>query len=405
MMDEQLFVVTPTFAPEKIGTPHYVTDLVRALVDAGVDVTVVTNQPYYPAFERFEGYGRSARRQALAGATVYRLPTIVPRRGALAWRALSELNFVLQVAILRLRGHVRRQEKVVAVSPGVPFAVVAARLLCRPNGRVVAVVHDIQTGLISNRYVRWAAGHVERWALERAHHLTALSDGMRAALLSLGVRRPIDVDPLWATVTAREDVSVEPGLILYSGNLGRKQGVHHLLDLASRLETIAPTADLVIRGEGSERRSLEAASARQKHRNVRFDDLVEEHELARSLASAAVHVIPQLPDGATASMPSKVLNILAVGRPVVAYASPQSGLADLADRLDAVVRVEPGDEVGFARAVADALHMSDEKRERVGRQARDFVAREHSRESAASTLWARIEGTGTPAHGDTGDVP
>jgi colanic acid biosynthesis glycosyl transferase WcaI len=390
MMGDPLLVVTPTFAPEKIGTPHYVTDLVRALTEAGNDVTVVTNQPYYPAFKRFEGYGRSTRLQQIAGASVHRVPTIVPRGGAFMWRAISEANFVMQVLILRLRGTVRRQRQVLAVSPGVPFVVLAARLCRDPDGRLVAVVHDIQAGLISSSRVRRLAGIVEAWALNRADHVTVLSAVMRESLVELGVRKPIDVDPLWPTITAPDDVEPDHRVVLYSGNLGRKQGVHHLLTLAEHLERLAPSAEVVIRGDGSERERLVTTATEQHRGNVRFEGLVEAHELARSLASAAVHVIPQLPEGAAAAMPSKIFNILAVGRPVVAYASAESGMAELADQLEAVVRVEPGDDVGFARAVAEALALDHDELERIGQEAREYIAREFSRTSAARTLLVRL---------------
>jgi len=132
--DGGVVVVSPTFHPEKVGTPHYVTDLTVALSEAGLDVEVVTNQPYYPEFRRFDGYGRHRRVDSLGPVRIRRLPTLVPTRGAPALRALSEANMVLQAAVLRLRGRLPRSECVVAVSPGVPFAALVVVLARRRGG-------------------------------------------------------------------------------------------------------------------------------------------------------------------------------------------------------------------------------------------------------------------------------
>ncbi|MDP2623986.1 MAG: glycosyltransferase, partial [Actinomycetota bacterium] len=238
-----IVVVSPTFHPEKVGTPHYVTDLALALADTGFDVAVVTNQPYYPEFHRFEGYGRRRRVDSLGAVRIRRLPTLVPFRGAPVLRAVSEANMLLQGVVGALAGRLPRSRTVIAVSPGVPFAVLVARILRRRGGRLLVVVHDIQAGLVTattgpaGRVAGRVAGTVEAWALNRADVIAPLSEAMGQTLSRMGVRAPIRPVPLWATV--------EPGLrplpagdrrvVMYSGNLGRKQGVSTLVDLAAAM--------------------------------------------------------------------------------------------------------------------------------------------------------------------------
>ena len=69
-------------------------------------------------------------------------------------------------------------------------------------------------------------------------------------------------------------------------------------------------------------------------------------------------------------LPSKLLGILASGRPVVASSPPASELGQLAEQ--AWLRVEPEDAAGFAAALRQLIGNHD-LRQRLGRQARQLV--------------------------------
>jgi colanic acid biosynthesis glycosyl transferase WcaI len=392
-MAEPLYVVTPLFAPEPVGTSHYVADLVRGLWDHGEHVQVITNQPYYPSFVRFPGYGRHTRRDDFEGVPVRRLPTIVPRGGRPAWRAASELNFLVQVFLLVAFRRVPRSSRVLAVSPGSAFAVLAGALLTRRSGRCVAIVHDVQAdlaattgagGTVVSQIVK-----VERFALNRAAEVTVLSEGMARTLEGQGVVVPISVEPLWPTV-GPSAVAAEANLVLYSGNLGKKQGLPLLLDVAERLRTLQPQARILIRGEGSQRTELEREVVERGLTNVTFENLVPESELADSLSRAAVHVVPQLPEGAAAAMPSKIYNVLAVGRPIVASAAENSGIRELARSVEAVRCVPPDDPDAFAMAIRELLNDPVE-RDRMGRAAIEHTERHRSRHAAAGSYLRRLQ--------------
>lgn len=385
-MADEVLVVTPTFYPESVGTPLYVTDLVRGLLEHGTPCRVVTGQPYYPAFRRFPGYGRRTRADDVEGIPVVRMPTVVPRRGAAAWRAISEVNFLLQVLVRIAIGRLRRAPTVLAVSPGVPVAVLAGAALRRRGGRLVAVVHDVQFGLVRTtggpvaRRLARAARHFEVRALQRADAVTVLSPATRDALVDAGVTVPLHVVPLWPTVET-DEFEADPDTVLYSGNLGRKQGVGVLLDVAEGLGVAAPRARLVIRGEGPEGGSLRAEASRRGLGNVVFEPLVPAEELAHALARAAVHIVPQLPEGAAFAVPSKIFNILAAGRPVVATAAPTSTVGLLASEVDAVRTVPPGDVEALVAEIAALLADTSDRR-RVGEAGKRWVYQTHGRDRA-----------------------
>ena len=88
------------------------------------------------------------------------------------------------------------------------------------------------------------------------------------------------------------------------------------------------------------------------------------------LNSADIHLLPQKAEAAGLVLPSKLLGILASGRPVVASSPAGSELAGLADQ--AGVCVPPGDAMAFAAALRQLIS-SPQRRADAGRQARTLV--------------------------------
>ena len=88
------------------------------------------------------------------------------------------------------------------------------------------------------------------------------------------------------------------------------------------------------------------------------------------LNAADIHLLPQKAEAADLVLPSKLLGILASGRPVVASSPAGSELAGMADQAGACV--PPGDATAFAEALRQLIN-SPQRREDTGRQARLLV--------------------------------
>jgi colanic acid biosynthesis glycosyl transferase WcaI len=351
-------IVTPTFYPEPIGTPLYAVELARWLASGGWEVDVVTGQPHYPRFRRYEGYGRSRRRDIVDGIPVHRLPTVVPRRNTPPWRVVCEVNFLVQGLLARRR--LGRSPLTIVVTPGVPFGVAMARWLTTADGTLLAWVHDLQSGIAralgsGTALVRCSAA-LERRCLSCADHVFTLSDGMGRRVRDLGVTRPGGVFPLWSTLPAEDgrEVAVQAD-VQYSGNVGLKQGCGQLLDLAERLHERRPGTTLLIRADAYARRPLELDAARRGLSCVLFADLAPRSDLRRALRAARVHVVPQAPGVGDNVLPSKVVNALAAGCRVVAAGDPGSAVADLAQDHPAMTVTSPGDVEAMADAVLTLL--------------------------------------------------
>ena len=357
--------------------------------------------PFYPEFRRYPGYGRRRRRDRLDGTPIYRVPTVVPRRGALPLRAVSDLNFAAQSLVALRTGRVRRARAVLTFSPGTPLVMAVGGRALAPGGTHVGVVHDLQTGLASavsalpSPLLRLML-RLERDLLSRPDHLFALSEEMRTELLDLGVRNPVSVAPIWVDVDgdarARSEPAPEAGgppTVMYSGNLGRKQGAMQLADIAARLGELAPDVRLVIQGEGPMRQNLEAAIDSRRLANTTLVPLAARSELLASLQSAHVHVVPQAADVGDSAVPSKVFNIMAAHRPAVVAATPGSSLDSLSRRSGGLVTVAPGAVEATARAIV-GLVRDPALQARLAQGGRDYVMAHHSRDAVLTAMGRKL---------------
>jgi len=125
---------------------------------------------------------------------------------------------------------------------------------------------------------------------------------------------------------------------LYSGNMGGKQGLELLADVARLMQEQEPSICFVFCGNGAGRADLVARC--QGLSNVRFIDLQPLARLPDLLATADIHLLPQRADAADLVMPSKLTGMLASARPVVATAHPGTELANVVQACGLVVPPE-----------------------------------------------------------------
>ncbi len=351
-----LLVFSNYYHPEPTGSAPPITDLSLWLGENGLNPDVLAARPSYPRNAVYDGYEAGQRdREVMGGANVRRVASFVAKSRGVVGRLLSEGSFAVAAVLARSR----RYRGVICVCPSV-FVVLVAPLFVEKGGRLVAIVHDIQSGLASNLkfgmsgLLTGVLRRLEAWSLNRCDSLIALSPAMAEELRGIGVRAPIEVIPPQVNVREIRPITRKTGegaLLVYSGNLGRKQGLDQVLELAEVLGRRGAAIDILIRGEGSERASLEDQVSREGLTNVRFADLAPREEISEALGAATLHLVPQTPGGANFALPSKIFSIMAAERAYVATASPGTPLAIVTEQARAGVCVEPHDAEAFADAV------------------------------------------------------
>jgi len=119
------------------------------------------------------------------------------------------------------------------------------------------------------------------------------------------------------------------------------------------------------------------------------------------LAAADVCLVTQQRTVADIVFPSKVLTLLAAGRPVVASVSPGSEVARVVREADAGLVVPPEDPGSLREAVA-TLRGDAAARDASGERGRAYARRHWDRERVLSEMEARLlRLTGSPARVST----
>lgn len=146
----------------------------------------------------------------------------------------------------------------------------------------------------------------------------------------------------------RSELGIPEGktVVLYSGNMGEKQGLEIVME-AARLLMNEPNLQFVMCGTGAAFSRI--FSIGKEIPNIMWLPLQPVERLNELLAMGDIHLLPQRRDAADLVMPSKLLGIMASGRPVVATAESGTEISDCVAGRG--ISVEPEDVEAFSMAI------------------------------------------------------
>lgn len=393
------------FAPELTGIGKYTSEMAQWLAAQGHEVRVVTAPPYYPAWAVWQGYSaKRYTREHWHGVEVIRAPLWVPRKPNGLRRLLHLASFAL-CSLPSLLGQWRwRPDVVWVVAPAFACAPAALALARLCGARAWLHIQDFEVdaafelGLLKGARLRAWVSRVERWLLRRFDRVSTISRRMleRAGSKGVAASRLVHL-PNWVDISAirplaeasayRAELGIAPDAVvaLYSGNMGAKQGLEVLAELAARFRH-QPMVQFVYCGEGMGREALMQACADLP--NVRFLDLQPAQRLSELLGLADIHLLPQRADAADLVMPSKLTGMLSSGRPVVAGARPDTELGQVVAACGRLAT--PDDAASFAAAVEE-LAAQPALRQELGRRARALAEEVLARDPVLRQFEAELQ--------------
>lgn len=394
----KILVYGINFAPELTGIGKYTGEMARWLAEAGHEVRAITAPPYYPAWQVGEGHRADRyRRETWHGVRVFRTPLWVPQRPGGLKRLLHLGSFALGSLPVLIAQWRWKPDVVWVVEPPLMCAPAAVAFATLRGARSWLHIQDYEVdaafdlGLIQGATLRRWVERAERWLMRRFDRVSTISGRMveRARGKGVDAQRVVlfpnwvdigGIAPLGAPSPYRAELGLTPDAVvaLYAGNLGNKQGLEILADVARLVEN-DPRIQLVIGGNGSGKADLQARCAGLS--NVRFLDLQPLERLSDWLGLADVHLLPQRADAADLVMPSKLTGMLASGRAVLATARADTELCRVVEHDAACgVVVPPENPAALAEALR-ALATDPARRAALGAQGRRYAEAELSRDA------------------------
>ena len=400
----RVLLLTHYYAPE-LGAPQTrLRETARELAALGHEVRVLTGVPHYPDGVVREGYAAwRPSVDSIDGVRVRRLPMIPRRNGGFVDRTIDQASFAAAAAVDR--GSVRWADVVLVESPPL-FLAATARWHRAISGRpYVFHVADpwpdfpIAMGALSNPIARRVAFALESLGYAGAGLVTTVTPGLvelldakpaahgKVRLLPNGVdTRRFDAGADAATARRELGWPEAPLSLVYVGSVGLAQG------LGTLIEAVAPLRDhgvvVHVVGEGFERDALAADAAARGLDHIRFEPAVPASRVPALLAAAdAVLVLLRAGPLYAHSLPTKLLEGLAAGRPVVVSAEGEA--ARIVAEAGAGVTAPPEDAIALRQALV-ALAARD-GRAALGVAGRAVAERDFDRRAVVGRLAGYLE--------------
>jgi colanic acid biosynthesis glycosyl transferase WcaI len=194
---------------------------------------------------------------------------------------------------------------------------------------------------------------IERFILKKSKKVSTISLGMQLKINGKGVTKdqqvlfPNWVDennimPLPKEQSLRQQFGLKDSdkVILYSGNLGEKQGLEVIIDVALKYKDRNDVYFLIV-GSGGGKEKLEQSAKDAGLNNVMFFPLQPYNKLSALLATADVHLVLQKKSAADLVMPSKLTGILAAGGFAIVTAEPGTSLYTVVNQYNMGLIIEP----------------------------------------------------------------
>ncbi|MCL4868009.1 MAG: glycosyltransferase family 4 protein [Anaerolineae bacterium] len=405
----RILYLSQYFPPEVGATQTRAYEMARGLVQAGHQVTMLTELPNHPTGIVQPGFRRRlwVRRPQEGIEVLHGWVWASPHKhffNRLAFY-LSYMASATLMGLLLVRG---RYDLIYCTSP--PLFAGGAGLALRFLRRTPLVfeVRDlwpesaVEMGELNNRRAIQLSAWLANQCYRHSRHLIVVTEGIRQTLLNKGIPpTKITLIPNGANTdlfqaqpaaaaTLRQQLQLQENfVVLYAGILGLAQGLETVLDAAALLSS-HPRIQFLLVGAGPREQPLRDYTQNLGLTNVQFlgQQPREQMPIYLSLADLAVVPLRDVPvfHGA---LPSKLFDAWACQCPTLT--SIRGEAQQLVEQAGAGRFVTPEDPAALAQAIL-TLSEQPEERQKMGERGREFVSRYYSRQAQASRLVSVLEG-------------
>jgi glycosyltransferase involved in cell wall biosynthesis len=391
----KLLLLSTYFPPEIGSASHLFHDMGREFVKRGHDVTVVTGYPTYNIDEKTldKRYQTGLwMREEMGGMTIVRARLFrVPR--AVPWlRGLQQVSgsFVSFFAGWFLA---KRADMVLIYSPPLFLGLSGLALRLVTRAKVILNVQDlfpqaaIDLGVLRSGFLIGALRAMESFIYKRVDTVTVHSSGNKDHVMAHGgknerthvVPNVVDTDavqpgPRMNAFRKEHGIPESEIVVSFAGVLGYSQDLDTVIDAARSLASI-PEVKIYIVGEGVEKERLIAKAGNAP--NIRFLPMLPKEQYVDLLHASDICLATLRSQVKTPVVPSKILSIMAAGRPVVAGMPLEGDAPQIVTDAACGMCVAPEDPAALAAAIS-SLSADVRLRQEMGVSGRSYVESHYS---------------------------
>ncbi len=340
-MRKNITIIGINFYPEDSSTGLYTTQMAEYLQENGFNVSVITGFPYYPQWEIWKEYKNKPKylKENYKGIKIYRYKQFTPKNPNFKNRTKHILSFTF--GSLKNLKEIKAADLIIAIVPFTSDIWLAHRLARKTSAKVWVHVQDFEfdaafeAGVIKDNKLRNLISKflykIETNLLDKADIVSSISYSMLEKAKKK-TKTEIYYFPNWIdeNFINPEKTKLHPYMksnkfkILYSGNIGAKQDWDTFVRV---IEYFKDREDLefIVVGDGAKKEWL--LSKIKNFKNVRYYPPIPYEELPDLLCSADLHILFQKSDVIDTVMPSKLLGMMASGKPSLITGNLNSEIA------------------------------------------------------------------------------
>jgi len=401
----KILVVSQYFWPEGFR----INDIVKSLVERGIEVDVLTGKPNYPEGLIYQGYEASGCKvESWCGANVFRVP-LYPRGKRNSMKlALNYLSFIISGAFFGpwlLRKQKYDVVFVYGLSP-ILLAIPAVLIAWLKRKKLIVWVQDLwpqslaATGYIKSNFLLRCIEVVVRWIYRHTDLLLVQSRAFEGAVSALApgkavVYYPNSVDSSFAsTLDLNHNQpaidALETGFpVVFAGNIGAAQAVECIVEAASLLQEV-PEIRFVIFGTGSKWDWLNNQITQKGLTNIHLVGRFPIEAMPGYLQKAGALLVSLTQEPIFAlTVPNKIQAYMASGRPIIASLNGEG--ARLVRESGSGLSAPAQDSVALAKAILTLYRMPEQERRQIGENGRAYYRAHFEHDMLIDELIGHLE--------------
>lgn len=383
------------FFPDSPPYAHILSMIAEAASEVAPTVVLTGNVPYR------KGTVLGNRREIRNGVQINRLPLLPEHQGSLTGKALNSLIFAVQAAVLAAWS-ARKGVVMAATTPPIVVSLTSAIAARLSGSSFVYHNQDIYPEVLGtverHRGILWItriARRLDTFTGKLSTKVVVLSQDMKSLWIERGVPEdrilvlnntiPPEFHGIDRPSHASRQARLSPSSRLravYVGNVGPIQALENSLRVLSDSSGL----DVEIYGGGRSLESLKALGLA----NTQFFGPVNPRSVPELLRNADLGVVSLQAGAERAAYPSKVISLLSLGVPLLAFIAPDSSLADeIRNHFLGYVIPLHSPQGSLREALDDYRSKSAHEREEMRNRCQRYAVEHHSAHRARR-IWMSI---------------
>jgi len=390
-----ILILISSFPPDINSAADLYYELSEDLKNSNHKIDVITGFPdkiYGASISQKHKY-KIFLQEKINGIDVLRIST-------LSWLSKvpmgKALRYLLMCLLFVIRGiNFKKPDVVLVYSPplNVGFAgYLIAKIKKTPFVFNMQDIHPkglIDLKFIKNKFIINLLFNMEHIIYKNAKNIIVYSNGNSEYLIDKGVaKNKISVIPNWVDtklVSPSEKMNDirkihmlgNKFVVTYAGTIGKAQNLEAVIESAEMLKEQKDIIFLLV-GAGDTKSLLQQKVIENNVSNVMFLPLQPKEQYINILRASDVCLLPLSKDTPTQTVPGKLPQLMACGRPIIACVSSNGDAKKIIENVECGYCVEPGDSNGLSLSILK-FYSDRSLGKKMGENGRVEAVKEYSR--------------------------